>query len=194
MKRTLLSRFRTVASVLATTALAASGSAWAQAQPPVGAITYVAGLAGPVQPVPTLAEWGVLVLSLLMALMAWRAARGRLACLVLAIAPGVLAAAMLVATSWSGPAEAAPAPDDVQLNNPSGGTADIPYHTSLDRAAADYMHQYQVRNTTGQSVRITGVSLTPGHNDRDPRDPPRCTVGTVLAADESCNLLVSKPR
>lgn len=194
MKRTLLSRFRTVASVLATTALAASGSAWAQAQPPVGAITYAAGLAGPAQPVPTLAEWGVMALSLLIALMAWRAARGRLACLVLAIAPGALAAAMLMATSWSGPAEAAPAPDDVQLNNPSGGNADIPYHTSLDRAAADFMHQYRVRNTTGQSVRITGVSLTPEHNDRDPRDPPRCTVGTVLAAHEICNLLVSKPR
>ncbi len=126
MKRTLLSRFRTVASMLATTALAASGSAWAQAQPPVGAITYVAGLAGPVQPVPTLAEWGVLVLSLLMALMAWRAARGRLACLVLAIAPGVLAAAMLVATSWSGPAEAAPAHRTaaIQLASLSLSTAD----------------------------------------------------------------------
>ena len=193
MTNTPLLRFRPWASLLATTALAASGSVWAQAQPPVGAITYVAGLAGPAQPVPTLAEWGVLVLSLLMALMAWRAARGHLASLMLAIAPGVLAAAMLVATSWSSPVEAQPMGVSVLLDNPSGATADIPYHESLDWPAADYMHQYEVRNTTGQTVRITDITLTAGHNNRNPLDTPRCTVGMVLAADEGCFLLVSKP-
>ncbi len=193
MKRTFFSRLRTAASVLTTTALAVSGSAWAQAQPPVGAITYVAGLAGPAQPVPTLAEWGVLVLSLLMVLMAWRAARGHLASLMLAVAPGVLAAAMLVATSWNSPAEAQPMGASVLLDNPSGATADIPYRESLDWAAADYMHQYEVRNTTGQTVRITDITLIAGHNNRNPLDTPRCTVGMVLAADEGCFLLVSKP-
>lgn len=184
-------RFRPWASLLATTALAVSGSAWAQAQPPVGAVTYVAALTA--QPVPTLAQWGVMVLSLLMALLAWRAGRNRLVCLALAAAPSVLAAAMLVAASWSGPAEAQPVVDDVLLDNPSGGTADIPYHASLDWAAADYMHQYEVRNTTGQTVRITNITLTAGHNNRNPLDTPRCTLGTVLAADEGCFLLVSKP-
>ena len=36
-----------------------------QAQPPVGTITYA--LAGAAQPVPTLTQWGVLLLSLLLA-------------------------------------------------------------------------------------------------------------------------------
>lgn len=189
-----LFRRRTCAGLLAISTLALSAPAWAQGQPPVGAITYAAALAGAAQPVPSLAQWGVVVLSLLMAPLAWRVARGRLACLALAASPGLLAAAMLMAASWSGQAEAQPVADDVLLASPSGGTADIPYQAALDLAWTDYMYQYQVRNTSGQSVRITGITYTAGHNDRDPRDPPRCTAGLVLAASEGCYVLVSKPR
>ncbi|MDR6769022.1 hypothetical protein J2W88_004330 [Acidovorax delafieldii] len=99
----------------------------------------------------------------------------------------------MLMTSWSRDADAVPVEVDVVLDNPVGGSADIPYHAALDLAFADFMHQYGVRNTTTQSLRITGITLTPVHNDRDPRDPPRCTVGMVLAAGERCYLLVSKP-
>ncbi len=89
----------------------------------MGAIAY-AGLAA-AQPVPTLTQWGLLLLSLLLAPLAWRAARGRLACLALA-GPGLLAAALLLAAGWSGQVEAQPtAPGDVLLDNPAGGTADM---------------------------------------------------------------------
>ena len=188
-------RFRAFASLPAVAlAATASSTAWAQAQPPVGSITYAALAASNAQPVPSLAQWGVVLLSLLIAPVAWRAARGRLPSLVLAAGPGVLAAALLVAASWSGQAEAVPVGGDVELNNPAGGSADIPYSAALDSAGADYMHQYEVQNTTGQSVRITGVTLTAGHTDRNPMGGVRCTVGAVLAANESCQLLVSKPR
>lgn len=181
-----LSRFLTV--------VAASGApcAWAQAQPPVGTITFAAALAGAAQPVPTMAQWALVILSLLMVPVAWRAARGRMGCWAWAAGPGFLTAVMLM-TSWSRDADAVPVEVDVVLDNPAGGSADIPYHAALDLAFADFMHQYGVRNTTTQSLRITGITLTPAHNDRDPRDPPRCTVGMVLAAGERCYLLVSKP-
>ena len=50
-----LSRFLTVVS--------ASGApcAWAQAQPPVGTITFAAALAGAAQPVPTMAQWALVI-------------------------------------------------------------------------------------------------------------------------------------
>lgn len=189
MKRTLHTS-RSTAALLSSAACAPA--AWAQAQPPVGSITY-AGLAA-TQPVPTLTLWGVLLLSLLLAALAWRAARGPLAGLALA-GPGLLAAALLLAAGWSGQVEAQPAaPGDVLLDNPAGGTADIPYHVALDTAFADFMYQYEVGNATGQPLRITGISLTPGHDDRAPMDTPRCTAGLVLPAGESCHLLVSKPR
>jgi hypothetical protein len=168
MKRT-LHPLRSTAALL--TAAACAPAAWAQAQPPVGVITY-AGLAA-AQAVPTLTQWGVLLLSLLLAPLAWRAARGRLACLALA-GPGLLAAALL-------------------LDNAAGGSADIPYHAALDTPFADFLYQYEVGNATGQPLRITGTTLTPGHTDRAPLDTPRCTAGLVLAPGEGCYLRVGKP-
>ncbi|GAD22663.1 midcut-by-XrtH protein [Acidovorax sp. MR-S7] len=189
MKRTLYP-LRSAAALLAATACCAP-AAWAQAQPPVGTITYA--LAGAAQPVPTLTQWGVLLLSLLLAPLAWRAARGRLTCLALA-GPGLLAAALLLAAGWSERAQALPlAMGDVLLDNPAGGSADIPYHVALDTPFADFMYQYEVGNATGQPLRITGITLTPAHTDRAPMDTPRCTAGLVLAPGEGCYLLVSKP-
>ena len=186
-----LSPVRPLAALLATAAAACPPIAWAQAQPPVGTISYA--LAAAAQPVPTLAQWAVVLLSLLLVPLAWRAARGRLACLALA-GPGLLAAALLLAAGWSERAQAQPmAPGDVLLDNPAGGTADIPYCAALDSHFADFMCGYEVGNATGQPVRITGIALTPEHTDREPMDTPRCTAGLVLAPGEGCYLLVSKP-
>jgi hypothetical protein len=188
MKRT-LHPLRSTAALL--TAAACAPAAGAQAQPPVGVITY-AGLAA-AQAVPTLTQWGVLLLSLLLAPLAWRAARGRLACLALA-GPGLLAAALLLAAGWSERAQALPlAMGDVLLDNAAGGSADIPYHAALDTPFADFLYQYEVGNATGQPLRITGTTLTPGHTDRAPLDTPRCTAGLVLAPGEGCYLRVGKP-
>lgn len=197
MHKLRVSHARSLACLIPLLAAAATPAAWAQAQPPVGSITYAAALAGAAQPVPTLAHGAMVVLSLLMAPVAWRAARGRLACLALAAGPAVLAGALLGAAAWSGHAEArskVSGGSDVLLNNPAGGMADIPYHAALDTAFRDYMYEYEVRNTTAASVRITGVTLTTGHNDRPMATTPRCVAGLVLAADETCYLLVSKPR
>ncbi len=187
-------RARTFAALPAVAlAAAASPAAWAQGQPPVGTITYALLAASNAQPVPSLAQWGVVLLSLLMAPVAWRVARHRMACLAL-LGPGLLGAALLAAAAWSGQAQALPAPlGDVPLDNAAGGTADIPYHAALDTAFADYMYQYEVGNGSGQTVRITGITLTAGHTNRNPMDTPRCTVGLVLAPNETCYLLVGKP-
>lgn len=181
------------AAAAAAAAATCPHTAWAQVQPPVGAMTYAAALAGAAQPVPTLAQWGVVVLSLLMAPLAWRAARWRLASLVLAASPGVLAAALLVAVSWSGKAEAQGAVA-VLLDSPAGGTADIPYDAALDTPHSDFMSPYVVRNTTGQALRVTGITLTSGHAQRSTMSNPPCAVGGMLAPGAVCHLMVSKPR
>jgi len=134
----------------------------------------------------------VVVLSLLMAPLAWRAARGRLASLVLAASPGVLAAALLVAVSWSGKAEAQGAVA-VLLDSPAGGTADIPYDAALDTPHSDFMSPYVVRNTTGQALRVTGITLTSGHAQRSTMSNPPCAVGTGCAAPARAAAYVMAP-
>jgi len=185
---------RSLAALLAGAAAAACAPlALAQAQPPVGSITYAGALAPAAQPVPTLGQWAVVVLSLLLLPLAWRAARGRLACLALA-GPGLLAGALLLAAGWSERAQAVPVGmGDVLLDNAAGGTAAVPYHAALDTPFADYMHQYEVANATGQALRITAVTLAPPHEARAHGDTPRCAPALVLAPGQSCYLLVAKP-
>ena len=65
---------RSLAALLAGAAAAACAPlAWAQAQPPVGSITYAGALAPAAQSVPTLGQWAVVVLSLLLLPLARRA-------------------------------------------------------------------------------------------------------------------------
>ena len=52
---------------------------------------------------------------------------------------------------------------------------------------------YEVRNTAEQALLITGVTLKPGHTDRDPMQTPHCVAGLTLAPGAVCHLLVSKP-
>ena len=64
MTRIINARHALAACFTALPAAAFTGSAWAQALPPVGSIPYV--LAGSAQSVPALAPWGLGLLSLLM--------------------------------------------------------------------------------------------------------------------------------
>ena len=191
MTRIINARHALAACFTALPAAAFTGSAWAQALPPVGSIPYV--LAGSAQSVPALAPWGLGLLSLLMVPLAWRLGRSHRALLGLG-ASGLLGAALLATAGWSAPAVAQGAPgNNVLLDSPTGGTADIPYVASLDSAFSDFMADYEVRNTAEQALLITGVTLKPGHTDRDPMQTPHCVTGLTLAPGAVCHLLVSKP-
>ncbi|MBV7429630.1 midcut-by-XrtH protein [Acidovorax sp. sif1233] len=170
-------------------AAAAAPAAWAQGAP-VGAVAY-APLAAPAA-VPTLSQWGLLVLVLLLAAAARHLLRHAGHGVVRAIVPGLLACAALLCMPWGGQAIAVPS-SDVPLDNPAGGVADIPDHPDLERAFADYLHAYEVRNTTDRPQRITAVSVTAAHRIQGPGDETRCTVGQTLAPMASCHLVVGRP-
>ena len=163
-------------------------AAWAQAAP-VGAVAY-APLAG-AQAVPTLSQWGMAALALVLAALASRLLRGQGGVLRLA-ALGLLAGAALLASPWSGQALARPA-DDVLLDNPAGGTAPLPDHPDFERPFADYMHGYTVRNTTGRPQRIKAVTVTAAHRIMNSHDDTQCTVGQILAPAASCSVVVGRP-
>lgn len=172
--------------------------AWAQAAtPPIGTITYTGlSVAAQPMPVPTLSQWGLIVaLALQLALLAWHLLRGHKRFTIRSAGLGLLAAAALTATPWGNlPAVAMPVPGgDVLLDNAAGGSAAIPYDQSLDMAFADYQHEYEVRNTSSQSLRIRTMSVTASHVLRAPRGDSACTEGQNLAPGASCFIKVYKP-
>jgi hypothetical protein len=173
-------------AVLWAAATLAPAAAWAQGAP-VGAVTY-APLAAPAA-VPTLSQWGLVVLVLLLAAAGRHLLRHAGRGVVRAIVPGLLACAALLCMPWGGQAIALPS-SEVMLDNPAGGVADIPDHPDLDIAFMDYLHEYEVRNTTDRPQKIIAVSVTPTHRLFNSGDP--CAVGQMLAPMAVCYLRVGR--
>lgn len=184
----LLSPARTLVVLLAGAAAYAPG-AWAQAGAPVGAIAFAPALAA-TQSVPTLSQWGLAALALLLALGSRRWLRGPGAAR--AVALGLLAGAALLSTPWVGQALAQPV-SALLLDNPAGGTIDLPDHPDFERPFADYMHAYEVRNVTDRPLRITAITVTAAHRITGPLGDTRCTTGRTLAPLASCQIEVGRP-
>ena len=146
----------------------------------------------PVTPasVPTLSEWGLLVLALVMAVgTAWslhkKAGRGTTAVLALATA---LVLGTVTGQDVVGRAEALPLPAPT-LSLAGGGTTEpFSYWASVnpDQGLA-------ITNTSGVPQRITAITLTVNSLPATPDAPtnsPQCTVGLVLPAGQSCYVTV----
>lgn len=164
-------------------------AAWAQLGP-VGSVTYAplpSALA-----VPTLSQWALAALALGLAALAGRLLRHREGGMARAIVPGLLVCTALWCVPWSGQALAIPV-SEVLLDNPGGGVADIPDHPDLERPFADYLHAYEVRNTTDRAQRIVAVTVTAAHRILGPGDATKCTAGQTLAPAASCHLVVGRP-
>ncbi len=163
--------------------LACAPSAWGQS---VGSVTYApAALAG-AHGVPTLSQWALWGLALVLGVLAVRSTgRGTAR----AAAAGLLACAALLGTPWGGPAAAQPAlGPEVLLDQEDGGQAPIAHHPDLD--AGDRFHVYEVLNDTPRPQRITAIDFTGMHEQLYQGDQGQCAVGAVLAPQARCEIAV----
>ncbi|MBH1964981.1 MAG: midcut-by-XrtH protein [Comamonadaceae bacterium] len=171
------SRFQKVyaaRSLLAATLLMASSAIWAGIPPPV--IEYGPG---PVSTaVPTLGEWTMVLLALLVSVVAYRALRGRVNGRLLsnlALAGGALAATV-AGHGLIGKAEAiVETPTELNLMSAGGGSVNAPYWSRLI-------------NTSSVPLQIKVI--TPGYWMTAPLPEgalPRCNVGTVLQPNGKCD-------
>lgn len=158
---------------LSLAALAASGtvSAWAQGTPP-GHIDY-----GPpgATAVPTLGEWALGLLGLLLVAMAYRALRRRAHGQLLAqlLLVGGLVAGLLTGGDVLRPAMAIV--PTASFSAASGGTVDVGFGVT------------QVSNTSGVAQQIKALRATEGGQWTDPEpESPRCTVGRVVPVGGTC--------
>ena len=161
-------------SVVAATLLMASSAIWAGIAPPV--IDY--GPAPTSTAVPTLGEWTMVLLALLVSVVAYRALRGRVNGRLLsnlALAGGALAATV-AGHGLIGKAEAiVETPTAINLMSAGGGSVDAPYWSRLS-------------NTSGVPLQIKAITpkswteLLP-----PPSEWPRCKVGTVVMPNAKCD-------
>lgn len=165
--------------VIGIAALAASAAASAGA-PAVGAvITYAAAGASAI---PTLSEWGLIGMALLVAAMAYRSLRGRLGNKPLAavLLAGTLVLGAIPSTGWIRPA-AAVVVSEVALPLAGGGTANV----------TDLNVDVPVKNTSGVPLKIVSVVATGVNFIDNPAATPKCAAGQILAVGAVCYVKVS---
>lgn len=161
--------------------LVAQGAA-AQA---MGGVTYAPLAAANV---PTVSEWGLIGMSALLAVVAYHALRAQSGRALKVWAAGLLACATLSAALWNGPALASVA-FDVVLDQPNGGTADIPHRGAL--FFGDFFYIYKVQNQTDRAQRVLAVNVIPGLVLLEPTGfTPECKPGLVLQPNDICYLRV----
>lgn len=153
--------------------LLCSSGAWA-GTPPGGSVDY-----GPLSPasVPTLGEWTLGLLGLLMAVVAYRALRGRvngrlLSNLMLA---GGAVAATVAGHGLIREAAAVIAADEQNMSSPSGGTV-------------TGMYWVQLTNTSGVPLRIKAIRPNMGFTTETPPELPECTVNATVSPGAKCNV------
>lgn len=163
-------------SLLATALLIAGSASWAGTPIPGGEIDY-APLVNSVAAVPTLGEWMLVLMALLLAVVAYRGLRGRVNGRLLSnltLVGGALAAA---AAGHGLIQEAkAIAADLENMSSPSGGTV----------AVSDWT---QLTNTSGVPLKITAIR--PNQDSvvsSPPPVSPECTVNLVVSPGSTCNI------
>jgi len=167
-----LSRFPALAAL-------AVFSAGAQAPIATTTITYApAAAAASPAGVPTLSEWGLIVLAGVMALAAFRAMRkGGAARLFSVLAFG--AAAVMGAAQFATPTQAAPF---LAFDQASGGVISWPG-----------IGEIPIENTTGVAQKITAISYVGGVTRRPPVGTPECVVGLSVNPGAICYIRVFNP-
>ncbi len=167
-----LSRFPALATL-------AVFSAGAQAPIATTTIAYApAAAAASPAGVPTLSEWGLIVLVGFMAFAAFRAMRkGGAARLFSLLAFG--AAAVIGAAHFATPTQAAPF---LAFDQASGGVINW---SGVGETA--------VENTTGVALKITAISYVGGVTPMTPIGTPECVVGLSVNPGAACYIRVINP-
>ena len=161
---------KTFFGVVATLSLMLVGNC-AMAAPAAGTITYTLF----VQAIPTLSQSMLVVLSLVLAMLAYRGLRNRSTGKALStlLAFGVLALAGVSGTDLIHDAQAI----SLGFVSSSGGVVTVPS-----------TGEFQVQNTSGAAIQISAVTGSVGLGTRDTitSGTPRCTVGLVVQNGGSC--------
>ena len=148
--------------------------------PPGGAIDYAPLAAA----VPSLGEWSLCLLALLLAVVAYRVLRGRFGGRLMS---NLLIVGAAVAAGFAGDgvvreAQALVEADDVNMSSATGGTVNGVYWTRLT-------------NTSGVPLRITGIRPNNGvFVYSPPPATPECTVGTVVNPSAHCDVEFRYPQ
>lgn len=129
--------------------------------------------------VPTLGEWSLVLMVLLVMVVAYRALRGRVNGRLLThlLLGGGLAAGGLASGNWIPSVEADSTPE-ISLTSNSGGSVDV----------TNFNEPVRVTNGTPVQQQIKALrTMVEGVEWVDPDGlSPRCQVGTVLPAEGSC--------
>lgn len=136
------------------------------------------------QNVPTVSEWTLIGMTMLLGLVAYLAMRSQRRGVSRLLGLGAMTLVALSSTLWNQTAQAVPAPDAL-MSLAAGGTADLPHRSALFSFPWTYV--YLVRNQTGQAQRVTAVTSITGVSVESPAGSnPECTVGLVLQANDVC--------
>ncbi len=154
-------------------------SAWAGVPVVPGAIVY-APLSS-AAPVPTLGEWSLTLMALLLAVVAYRVLRGRVNGRLMTplLLTGGLAAAGLAGHDLVGLAQAVV--PQVQFSQAAGGSVGVG------------VGETQIINTSGVPQQVTSMSTQPGYSFVTPPGSPQCQVGTPVAPSGICYVEISSP-
>ena len=152
-------------------------AAWAGV--PVGGTIEYEPLTANVAAVPSLSEWMLVLLGLLLAVMAYRALRGRVNGRLLSnltLAGGALAAAA-AGHGLIQEVRATPAANEQNMSSASGGTVETTaYWTRLT-------------NTSGVPLKIKAIRPNEwSHVVSPPPEAPECTVNFVVSPGNTCNV------
>ena len=140
---------------------------------PGGVVGYAPGSVA----VPTLSEWTLIGLGLLLAALAYRVlrARGRGRLLANLLVVGGAALVGVGGHSLIGSAKAKMF-TEVEMTAASGGAINVPYVNET----------IEVLNSTPVAQTITSVAPVGGATESDPGNTPRCTVGLQVPASSVC--------
>ena len=149
--------------------------------PPIsGLITYAPD--GTTTAVPTLSEWGLLAMVLLLAVVAYRVLRAQMGAKPLAsvVLAGALGLGLASGVPLVRPALAVEYPTlSVPLTEAAGGFAGF-------AAASTYYLGLEVVNNSGVPQRITGMEVDLPYVFSDSGLTPQCTVGLRLSIGGKC--------
>ena len=146
----------------------------AGAQVPTGTttITYApAAAAAAPAGIPTLSEWGLIILAGVMAFAAFKAMRkgaaGRMFSILAFAAAGAIGTAQFAAPTRAAPGTA--------FSEASGG---VVIWTGVG--------EISIQNTSGVSQKITAINYSGGATPQTPVGTPQCSVGLTLAPGATC--------
>lgn len=162
--------------VLVAQALLLSGTATWAAAVPGGSIDY-GPLSTGVAAVPSLSEWMLVLLGLLLAVVAYRALRGRVNGRLLSnltLAGGALAATV-AGHGVIQDAQADLVADEQNMSSPSGGTV----------TGTNWV---QLTNTSGVPLKIKAVRPNEGFRVVSPPELPECDVDVIVLPGNKCNI------